>query len=208
MHKTIEPKIFYFGTPVVLISTLNENGTPNLAPMSSAWWLNQSCMLGMSGNSQTVTNLIRERDCVLNLPSAALVSSVDKLALTTGKKQVSEKKRNMGYEYVEDKFGRASLTASPAQLVKAPVVNECPVQLEAIVKNIHSFDEPSAIKAIEVEIIKTHIDESILVEGKKNYIDPEKWKPLIMSFCDFYSLGDKIHPSRLAKPFISQYDID
>jgi len=41
MHKTIDPKIFYFGTPVVLISTLNENGTPNLAPMSSAWWLNQ-----------------------------------------------------------------------------------------------------------------------------------------------------------------------
>jgi len=74
----------------------------------------------MSGNSQTVTNLIRERECVLNLPSAALVSSVDKLALTTGKKQISEKKRNMGYEYVEDKFGKANLTANPAQFVKAP----------------------------------------------------------------------------------------
>jgi len=208
MHKTIDPKIFYFGTPVVLISTLNENGTPNLAPMSSAWWLNQSCMLGMSGNSQTVTNLIRERECVLNLPSAALVGAVDKLALTTGKKQIPEKKRNMGYEYVEDKFGKAGLTTSPAQVVKAPVVHECPVQLEAIVKNIHSFDEPSAIKAIEVEIIKTHIDESILIAGKKNYIDPEKWKPLIMNFCDFFSLGVKIHPSRLAKPFISQYDND
>ena len=208
MHKTIEPKIFYFGTPVVLISTLNENGTPNLAPMSSAWWLNQSCMLGMSENSQTVTNLIRERECVLNLPSAALVRSVDKLALTTGKRHILEEKRNMGYEYVEDKFNRANLTAGFAQLVKAPVVNECPVQLEATVKNIHSFDEPSAIKAIEMKIIRTHIDESILVKGKKNYIDPEKWKPLIMNFCDFFSLGGKIHPSRLAKPFISQYDND
>jgi flavin reductase (DIM6/NTAB) family NADH-FMN oxidoreductase RutF len=61
MHKVIEPKILYFGTPVVLISTLNEDGTTNLAPMSSAWWLNQSCMLGMSSRSQTVQNLIRER---------------------------------------------------------------------------------------------------------------------------------------------------
>ena len=28
MHKVIEPKILYFGTPVVLISTLNEDGSP------------------------------------------------------------------------------------------------------------------------------------------------------------------------------------
>jgi flavin reductase (DIM6/NTAB) family NADH-FMN oxidoreductase RutF len=67
MHKTIQPNILYFGTPVVLISTLNEDGSANLAPMSSAWWLNQSCMLGMSSKSQTVQNLLRERQCVLNL---------------------------------------------------------------------------------------------------------------------------------------------
>ena len=39
MHRTIEPTILYFRTPVALISTLNEDGTPNIAPMSSAWWL-------------------------------------------------------------------------------------------------------------------------------------------------------------------------
>ena len=32
MHKTIEPTILYFGTPVALISTLNPDGSPNLAP--------------------------------------------------------------------------------------------------------------------------------------------------------------------------------
>jgi flavin reductase (DIM6/NTAB) family NADH-FMN oxidoreductase RutF len=51
MHTVIEPKILYFGSSVVLISTINEDGTPNLAPMSSAWWLNQSCMLGLSSKS-------------------------------------------------------------------------------------------------------------------------------------------------------------
>jgi flavin reductase (DIM6/NTAB) family NADH-FMN oxidoreductase RutF len=36
MHTSIEPGILYFGTPVVLISTINPDGTANLAPMSSA----------------------------------------------------------------------------------------------------------------------------------------------------------------------------
>ena len=31
MHKAIEPTILYFGTPVALISTLNSDGSPNLA---------------------------------------------------------------------------------------------------------------------------------------------------------------------------------
>ena len=88
MHKVVEPKIFYFGTPVVLISTLNEDGSANLAPMSSAWWLGQSCMLGMSRRSQTVQNLLRERECVLNLPSADLVGAVYRLALLTGRNPV------------------------------------------------------------------------------------------------------------------------
>lgn len=88
MQKAIEPKILYFGTPVVLISTLNEDRSANLAPISSAWWLDQSCMLGMSSRSQTVQNLLRERQCVLNLPSAHLVGAVDRLALLTGRNPV------------------------------------------------------------------------------------------------------------------------
>ncbi len=39
MHETIDPAILYFGTPVVLVSSTNEDGSPNLAPISSAWWL-------------------------------------------------------------------------------------------------------------------------------------------------------------------------
>jgi flavin reductase (DIM6/NTAB) family NADH-FMN oxidoreductase RutF len=34
---TIEPKILYFGTPVALISSLNEDQSTNLAPISSFW---------------------------------------------------------------------------------------------------------------------------------------------------------------------------
>jgi hypothetical protein len=37
MHVRSQPGILYFGTPVVLISTINEDGSYNLAPMSSAF---------------------------------------------------------------------------------------------------------------------------------------------------------------------------
>ena len=74
MHKTVEPAILYLGTPVVLISTQNENGSPNLAPMSSAWWLGWRCMLGLAASSKTPQNLRRTGECVLNLPSADMVA--------------------------------------------------------------------------------------------------------------------------------------
>ena len=76
-HVTIEPPILYLGTPVVLISTLNEDGTANLAPMSSAWWLGWRCMLGLQTASQTPQNMMRTGQCVLNLPTVEQVHAVD-----------------------------------------------------------------------------------------------------------------------------------
>lgn len=201
MHKVINPNILYFGTPVVLISTQNEDGSSNLAPMSSAWWLNQSCMLGMSSKSQTVQNMLRERECVLNLPSEDLVSAVDRLALFTGKDPVPESKAQRGYRYEPDKFGIARLTKQPADIVKAMRVRECPVQLEASVEQVHSFELPSSLMAIEVKILKVHVAEELLMDGEQHYIDPEKWKPLMMNFCEYFGLGGKLHPSRLATIF-------
>jgi flavin reductase (DIM6/NTAB) family NADH-FMN oxidoreductase RutF len=76
----IEPAILYFGTPVVLIGSNNEDGSHNLAPMSSAWWVGWRCMLGLARNSKTTANMIRSGECVLNLPSADFVGAVDRLA--------------------------------------------------------------------------------------------------------------------------------
>jgi hypothetical protein len=45
------------------------------------------------------------------------------------------------------------------------------------------------------------IDEQLLVPGTQNYIDPEKWNLLIMNFCEFFGLSNKIHPSRLEAVF-------
>lgn len=124
MHTVIEPKILYFGSSVVLISTMNEDHTANLAPMSSAWWLNQSCMLGMSSRSQTVQNLIREKECVLNLPSVDMVPAIERLTLLTGRNPVPETKAAQGYQYEANKFGVAELTPLPSLIVRAPRVKE------------------------------------------------------------------------------------
>jgi flavin reductase (DIM6/NTAB) family NADH-FMN oxidoreductase RutF len=197
MHKTIEPTILYFGTPVALISTLTPDGSANLAPMSSAWWLGWSCMLGLGQMGQTSDNLIRTRECVINLPSEDQVSMVDKLALTTGKDPVPEKKLSWGYRYEGDKFGVSGFSAMPSVQVRPPRVRECPVQMEGIIHEYRSFGKNVSANAFEVHIVKLHVEESLL-EGEK-HIDPVRWRPLIMSFCRFFGLGGEVHPSRLAE---------
>jgi flavin reductase (DIM6/NTAB) family NADH-FMN oxidoreductase RutF len=200
MHKTIEPTILYFGTPVALISTLNEDGTPNIAPMSSAWWLGWSCMLGLGSMGQTSDNLIRTRECVINLPSEKQVTNVDRLALTTGKDPVPEKKLGWGYRFEAHKFAEARLTPMPSVDVLPPRIAECPVQMEGVVHDIRPFGKNVSANAFEVHIVKLHVEESLLVgDASRPHIDPEKWRPLIMSFCRFFGVGEEVHPSRLAQ---------
>jgi flavin reductase (DIM6/NTAB) family NADH-FMN oxidoreductase RutF len=200
MHKTIEPTILYFGTPVALISSLNPDGSPNLAPMSSAWWLGWSCMLGLGQMGQTSDNLIRTRECVINLPSEDLVTQVDRLALTTGRDPVPEKKRQWGYRYEPDKFGAAGFTPMESVSVAPPRVRECPVQMEAVVHDFRPFGRNVSANMFEVHIVKLHVDEKLLVDdGSRPHIDPIRWRPLIMSFCRFFGLAGEVHPSRLAE---------
>ena len=205
MHVRSEPAILYFGTPVVLISSVNEDGSYNLAPMSSAFWLGWRCALGLAATSKTPQNLKRTGECVLNLPSAAIAASVDRLAKTTGSNPVPPGKLRRGYRFEPDKFGISGLTPVPSETVAAPRVLECPVQLEAKVAAVHGLaDDDSALRGqrelIEVRIVRVHIEESILRHDDANRIDPDKWRPLIMSFQHFYGLApQRVHDSTLGQ---------
>lgn len=192
-HRTVEPAILYFGTPVVLIGTANEDGSHNLAPMSSAWWLGWRCMLGLGMKSKTTENMLRTGECVLNLPSADMVAAVDKLARTTGSNPVPGNKIKRGYRFAKDKFGVSGLTGIDGETVAAPRVAECPVQLEAKVEDVHAMAarDPllrGALAAIEVSITRVHIHKDLLMETDTDRVDPDKWRPLIMSFQQFYGL--------------------
>ena len=201
-HSTIDPSILYLGTPVVLISTRNSDGSTNLAPISSAWWLGKTGVIGMGTRSHTVENLRREGECVLSVPSVDLVTQVNRLALTTGSDPMPGYKDVMGFEHVRDKFGRAGLTEIASEVVLPPRVAECPIQLEGIVSSFTQVGDPKDhTAAIEIQIVRTHVHESILTPGHRHHIDPNKWRPLIMNFLEFYGLGSQVHPSRLAKVF-------
>ena len=204
-HRVTEPNILYFGTPVVLISTLNPDGTANLAPMSSAFWLGWRCMLGLAASSQTTQNLLRTGECVLNLPSSAQAHAVERIARTTGTDPVPESKLARGYVHEPDKFGTAGLTETASLSVAPPRALECPVHLEAVVAATHGIgdDTPELrgrIRVFEVRIQRVHVHPDLLMDGHPDRIDPDKWSPLIMSFQKFYGLAPhQVHTSRLAE---------
>ncbi len=211
-HRTADPAILYFGTPVVLVSSTNEDGSANLAPMSSAWWLGYNCVLGFGARSQTPANILRTGECVLNLPSVEQVAAVDRLARTTGSDPVPPHKVAMGYRHQKDKFDHAELTAVASDLVRPPRVAECPVQLEAVLEASHPLEGSNAERAgrliaLEVRVVRVHLDESVMMAGSEDRVDPDRWRPLMMSFCRFYGLGGEVHPSRLAEIPESAYRV-
>jgi flavin reductase (DIM6/NTAB) family NADH-FMN oxidoreductase RutF len=202
MHLTCDPAILYFGTPVVLVSSTNEDGSANLAPMSSAWWLGKQCVLGFGARSKTPANILRTRECVLNLPSVNQVAAVDLLAKTTGSDPVPAHKQAMGYRHEKAKFACAGLTPVASEVVVPPRVLECPVQLEAVLEAPHALDATNGgqrLIALEVRVVRIHLDETILLDGHANRVDPEKWRPLMMTFCEFFGLGSKLRHSTLAE---------
>jgi flavin reductase (DIM6/NTAB) family NADH-FMN oxidoreductase RutF len=147
---------------------------------------------------------MRTGECVLNLPSVEQVGAVDRLARTTGSDPVPPHKAAMGYRHERDKFGVSGLTAVASDLVAPPRVAECPVQLEAVLEKGHPLegsnpDRAGRLIALEVRIVRAHLDESVMMEGAEDRVDPDRWRPLMMSFCRFYGLGEEAHPSRLAE---------
>lgn len=187
-HRVIAPNILYFGTPVVLISTCNEDGSPNLAPMSSAWALGHTIMLGLGAAGKTAANLARSGECVLNLPSADLWQAVEKLAPLTGKNPLPDDKRTSGFRFERNKFGAAGLTPAPSDVVAPPRVAECPLHLEALVRDMRPLCDPqSGALAVEVEVVRVHAH-AALIEGER-HISPTGWRPLIYNFRHYFGLG-------------------
>jgi flavin reductase (DIM6/NTAB) family NADH-FMN oxidoreductase RutF len=192
--------MLYFGTPVLLVSSLNDDGTTNVAPMSSAWWVGESAMLGLSVNSQTVRNLEQRPQCVLNLTDAAMVDAVDRLALLTGRPDVPEYKRARGYTYEPDKFAAAGLSQASFGPGLPSGVAESPIQMEGRVQVIHDIDgADSGLRALEVAVLRTHVDESLLMTDHQNYIHPLRWNPLFMKFTEYFSDATVARPSSLAR---------
>jgi flavin reductase (DIM6/NTAB) family NADH-FMN oxidoreductase RutF len=190
--RTIEPKILYFGTPVALISSLDEDGITNLAPMSSFWALGWTLMLGLLDETKTAENFARHPECVINLPSPEMWQQIEKLAPLTGKNPVPEIKARQ-FRFEKDKFSAAGLTPIASEVVRPQRAAECPIQMEARVHRLHPMSGQKLVElgggiAAEVEILRVHASEEF-IQGD-NYIDPTKWSPLIYNFRHYFRLAE------------------
>jgi flavin reductase (DIM6/NTAB) family NADH-FMN oxidoreductase RutF len=199
MKRAITPKMLYFGTPVVLLSSANPDGTTNIAPISSAWWLGRSAMLGMSVHSQTVRNLLERPTVVINLVDAGMVDAVDRLALLTGRPDVPTYKAARGYTYATDKFAAAGLTPVAMPDGGPDGVAESLIQLTGEVVAIHEVGgADDGLRALEASVTGVFADERVLLPDHGNHLDPLAWDPMIMKFTEYFGQGALLRPSSLA----------
>jgi len=77
------------------------------------------------------------------------------------------------------------------------------VQLEGVLESTHPFgnrpDKATTALAFEVRIVRTHVDERLLMDGERNRIDPEQVAPLIMSFLPVLRPREQVWQSTLAE---------
>jgi flavin reductase (DIM6/NTAB) family NADH-FMN oxidoreductase RutF len=88
--------------------------------------------------------------------------------------------------------------------VAPPRVAECPIHLEAELAAVHPLavmdpDRRGRSLALEMRIVRVHVTDAVRLAGHADRIDPDRWRPLIMSFQHFYGLGERVHRSTLAK---------
>ncbi|MFH8294308.1 flavin reductase family protein [Streptomyces sp. NPDC018059] len=186
-HVTITPSILYFGTPVALLTTLNPDGTANLAPISSAWALGHTVVLGLGAESRTAANLAERREVVVNLPPSDLWAAVERLAPLTGADPVPPAKREF-YRHEADKFAAAGLRPQGSEAVGPPRVAECPLQLEATVRTITPAGPDGGFRIVECDVVRVHAAASVVVPGTQ-HVDPAAWSPLIYSFRHYFGLA-------------------
>ena len=188
-HRTIAPKILYFGTPVVLLSTRNADGGANLAPMSSAWALGRTVVLGIGIEGQTARNLRERPELVINLPAPELWPLVERLAPLTGRDPVPESKRGT-FRFERDKFAAAGLTPQASELVDPPRVAECPLQFEARAERLRP-DVAGTFVIVEASVLRVHAAPELIVPGTE-HVDPGAWSPLIYNFRHYFGLGTEL----------------
>ena len=125
-----------FPMPVLMIATYNEDGTVNV--MNAAWGTMQErnvVALNLTESHKTVINIKKRGAFTVSIADAAHVVEADYFGVESGNK-------------VADKFARSGLTASKAENVDAPVINEFPLCLEC------------------GKVVNVTADESVMENGK------------------------------------------
>jgi len=137
--------------PVILLSSVAEDGSMNLMTVS---WAGVACstppVVSVAIRPERHSyGLIRETgEFVLNLPSASLLRTVDFCGTVSGRHVA--------------KFAEARLTPIPGLKVRAPMIRECPINLECVVRNSLVLGSHVLFLA---EVVALHADEEVVENG-------------------------------------------
>ena len=166
-----KPSTALLPTPVVLLSVAGHG--KEKANIITLAWVGTVCssppMLSVairpSRHSHGLVNAARE--FVVNIPRADQVAAVDLAGVWSGAEH--------------DKFKELGFTARPAKLVAAPLIEECPINIECVVRHQLALGAHDLYLA---EIVATHYDEELLDSrgrlrtaelGAMAYVDGEYW---------------------------------
>ncbi len=178
MKKQVKPATYLFPTPCALITCGGGQVAPNIITLA---WLGVVCseppILSISIRpGRHSYNLVREAgDFVVNIPGESRLFELDFCGVASG--------RNM------DKFRELGLTPVPADKVSAPLIKECPVNLECKVIDSRKLGTHDMFLG---EIVAVHMDEEVM--NAKGEIDISRLNPI--AYCpqaaQYWSLKEAI----------------
>ncbi|MBI4296211.1 MAG: flavin reductase family protein [Chloroflexi bacterium] len=171
------PRTLVYPMPALLIGA-NTDDRPNF--MTAAWGgigNSEPPMICVGVRHQRHTNkgIRQNMTFSVNVPSVDLVKETDYCGITPGAKI--------------DKVRVCQFKVFYGKLSTAPLIEQCPVNLECKVVQILDLGTHDLIVG---RIEETHISESCLTDGKP---DVAKIKPLVYASNTYYAFGEIIAPS-------------
>lgn len=140
-----------FPMPVLMIATYNEDGGVNV--MNAAWGTmieRDVVALNLSESHKTVKNIKARGAFTIGIADAVHVVEADYFGMESGN-------RDSG------KFAKSGLTASKAETVDAPVVNEFPICLEC---EFIEFQDGAYGCGVIGKVVNVTANESVMKDGK------------------------------------------
>lgn len=175
MKKILEPSPWLFPLPPILVSCQEEGKKPNIITLAWCGVVASNPMLvqiGIRPSRYSHDLILRSREFVINIPNRKLAWAVDFCGNTSGKKL--------------NKFKATGLTPVPAQKVKVPIIQECPINLECKVVGTLKLGTHTHFLAT---VLAVQVSEKVLDEnGKLNIkkLDPIAFFPIADQY---YAIG-------------------
>lgn len=176
--KTLKPATGLLLTPLVLVTCQEKGARANIITLAWMGVVNsEPPMISIAIRPDRYSHGIIKKtgEFVANLPTVAILKETDFCGFTSGSKV--------------DKFSATKLTPLPAEKVKAPLIQECPVNLECRVKQVLSLGSHDLFLG---EIVALHVDEEI--QNEKGRVDIQKARPVALSpgAGEYWSLGERL----------------